>query len=97
MMSQLHKNNHGLTTGQDGKLDILWMTGSPAPQAILEFISCKCSRICQLPGCQCLSNGLKCTEECRLQNCSNMKDADEDDSIQDVLDEDDEDDNDAYD
>lgn len=68
------QNIHGWTLGEDGQLEIQWMTGSPAPSVILEFISCRCIRSCQLPGCECMASGLKCTNECRLQDCTNMTD-----------------------
>ncbi|MES9881053.1 MAG: hypothetical protein ABW185_09250 [Sedimenticola sp.] len=80
--------NHGWMT-EDGRLAIRWMTSSPAPQSILEFISCKCSRSCQLPRCQCMSNGLRCTEECRLQECSNMLNTDDDVTTLDAFEDDD--------
>ena len=35
-----------------------WMTGEPAPKAVLELLSCQCNRLCQLPNCTCLANGL---------------------------------------
>ena len=47
---------------EDGKLDICWMTGSPAPDVVIEFLSCKCSRVCKLPICTCLVSGLKCSD-----------------------------------
>ena len=61
---------------RDGQLEAHWMTGSPAPQVILAFISCKCTKICQLQKCQCPSSGLTSTEECKMQTCTNMKDTD---------------------
>ena len=39
--------------------------------AMLELLSCQCKRRCQLPNCTCLSNGLQCTDLCRLQDCAN--------------------------
>ncbi|KAG0721366.1 hypothetical protein GWK47_046629 [Chionoecetes opilio] len=36
-----------------------------------QLLSCKCVRSCELPKCTCLSNGLKCTDMCRLQTCQN--------------------------
>ena len=62
----------GWTTDEDGKLAVKWMHGSPAPDAVLELLACKCVRSCKLPQCTCLSNGLKCTDMCRLQTCSNQ-------------------------
>ena len=61
---------------EDGKLTIDWMSGEPAPQAVLELLSCQCSRICKLPSCTCLTNGLKCTDLCRLQDCTNRREED---------------------
>ena len=54
-------------------LTIDWMTGSPAPEAVLELMSCKCSSGCKLPSCVCILNGLKYTDICRLRECSNQK------------------------
>ena len=48
-----------------------WMNGDPAPKAVLELLSCKCTRSCKLPGCSCMQNGLKCTDMCRLKECQN--------------------------
>ncbi|XP_078353848.1 uncharacterized protein LOC144638526 [Oculina patagonica] len=59
---------------EDGNLAICWMTGSPAPDVVIEFLSCKCTSVCKLPNCQCLANGLKCTTTCRLQDCNNWQD-----------------------
>ena len=61
---------------ENGKLSIRWMSGSPAPDVILDFLSCNCNSICKLPSCQCLANGLKCTPTCRLQECDNWSDGD---------------------
>ena len=70
------QDGHGWYIEEGGQLDVQWITGTPAPQAILEFISCKCKKICQLPKCECLTSGLPCTEECSLQTCTNMKESD---------------------
>ena len=48
------------------------MDGQPAPQAVLDLLACNCTRKCSLPKCVCLSNGLKCTDMCRLQECENQ-------------------------
>ena len=57
---------------KDGKLTIDWMNGEPAPKAVLELLSCQCKRVCQLPSCTCLANGLHCTDMCRLRECTNQ-------------------------
>ena len=66
----------------------MWMNGSPAPDAVLQFLSCDCSRSCKLPGCQCMENKLKCTAACKLQSCSNMADKDEEIQIEESTSED---------
>lgn len=58
-------------------LAIDWMGGEPAPRAVLELLSCQCTRACNLPRCTCLASGLKCTDMCRLQDCSNQAEDDE--------------------
>ena len=63
---------------EDGKLVIDWMGGQPAPQAVLELLSCQCSRSFKLPSCSCIVNGLKCTDMCRLQDCTNKPEDDND-------------------
>jgi len=66
-------DSNGWILDGEGKLTVNWMTGPMAPDAILEFLSCKCKRSCQLPSCQCMVNGFKCTDACILQTCNNMK------------------------
>lgn len=58
-------------TDENDKLAVNWMRGSPAPDAVIQLLSCKCVRSCKLPQCTCLSNGLKCTDMCRLKTCQN--------------------------
>lgn len=62
---------HGWTE-DDGNLAILWMRSAPAPEVVLELLACKCSRVCKLPSCTCLGNGLVCTDMCKLQTCTNQ-------------------------
>lgn len=64
---------------QEGdRLTIDWMSGEPAPTAVLELLSCSCKRSCKLPSCSCLVNGLKCTDMCKLLECTNRRDDQED-------------------
>ena len=63
---------HGWAKNDDGQLTVEWMRGYPAPDAVLQLLSCKCSRGCKLSECQCMSNGLKCTNMCKLQTCANQ-------------------------
>ena len=55
----------------EGHLAIDWMNGDPAPQALLQLLSCNCSRSCKIPGCPYMVNGLNCTDMCKLHTCSN--------------------------
>lgn len=55
---------------EEGDLIVNWMSGEPAP---MEFLPCQCKRRCELPNCTCLSNGLQCTDLCRLQDCDNRR------------------------
>lgn len=64
-------SEHGWTK-EDGKLTIHWMNSSPAPEVVLELLACKCLRVCKLPDCRCLANGLTCTHMCKLQTCTNQ-------------------------
>ena len=48
-----------------------WMSGDPTPSAVLELLSCSCTRSCQLLTRNCLANGLKCIDVCRLLECDN--------------------------
>jgi hypothetical protein len=57
--------------------------------AVLQMLSCKCKHCCKLPECTSLSNGLKCTDMCKLQTCSNqLSDNYEDDVSADLEDSD---------
>ena len=75
---------------EDDQLKIDWMKGPPAPDAVLEFLACKCTKVCRPPGCQCITNGIKCTPACKLQTCDNMVEEDNLD-IQEHTDEDNDD------
>ena len=61
---------HGWSLEED-RLVVNWMSGEPAPVDMLELLSCRCKRRCQLPNCTCLSNGLQCTDFCTLKDCDN--------------------------
>ena len=50
-----------------------WISGEPAPKAVLELLSYQCNRLCQLPNCTYLANGLRCTALCKLQDCANQE------------------------
>ena len=62
-------------------LGIDWMNGDPAPEAVMELLSCKCPRSCTLPKCTCLANGMKCSDMCKLTTCQNQPNDDEDEDV----------------
>ncbi|KAL7387197.1 hypothetical protein ABVT39_019818 [Epinephelus coioides] len=68
---------HGWARSDDGQFTLEWIRGSPAPEAVLQLLSCNCSRRYKLPECQCMSNGLKCTNQCKLQTCDNQPQEDD--------------------
>ncbi|XP_078579479.1 uncharacterized protein LOC144863800 [Branchiostoma floridae x Branchiostoma japonicum] len=63
----------GWKLDEDGNLSITWLQSPPAPAAVLELLTCSCSRSCSLPSCTCIANGLNCTDMCKLKDCSNRK------------------------
>ena len=68
----------------DGRqLVVHWMEGKPTPQAILDMLTCNCTRTCQLPSCECMANGLKCTNICKLLHCGNQATVTNDDGSED--------------
>ena len=52
----------------DVELVVHWITGPPAPQAILDLLSCNRRNVSYLYRCFYMANGLKCTEICRQHN-----------------------------
>ena len=70
------------------QLVIHWMEGQPAPQAILDLLACNCARKCELPKCECMANGLKCTDMCRLPDCDNQPNQQESEESADEFDDD---------
>ena len=63
----------GWILDDDSRLAINWMSGLPAPDVVLKFLSSKCKYRCVLPSCTCLSGGLNCIDACALQDCETMK------------------------
>ena len=53
-----------------GFLEVQWMNYQPAPDAILELMSCMCSNECSERSCPCIRNVMKYTDMCKLQNYS---------------------------
>ena len=74
------------------------MTILPAPESILELLSCGCVKSCDNNRCACRANGFPCTDMYKMKNCSNsvtIEESDDDDDEQDndneILDDSDED------
>ena len=66
---------HGWNIDND-VINFVWLDSKPAPEEVLELLSCSCKRVCSLQSCCCLKSGLKCTDMCSLQ-CDNMAVIDE--------------------
>ena len=52
-------------------LEFVWLRSRPAPEEVLELLSCNCKRKCTVDTYCCFKAGLKCTEMCSLK-CDNM-------------------------
>ena len=55
--------------GSHTQLMVHWMTGQPAPEAILDLLACNCAKNCELPQCIGITKGFKCTK-IRVTDCS---------------------------
>ena len=80
-----HPSGHGWTLDTAGVLSIHWMNQLPAPQALLELVSCGCTTGCATRRCTCKAHGMPCTDVCQCSRpgCKNVQrtrdGADEDD------------------
>lgn len=64
----------------EGNICIDWMSEKPAPDAILEFVSCNCKKNkCQTGSCSCKSFELVRTEACGCSYCENCTSDDDTD------------------
>lgn len=54
-------------------IEITWVTVPPAPQALLELVSCKCRTGCSTCRCSCFNSDLLvgCTDVCQCCDCKN--------------------------
>lgn len=60
-------------TRRGEKLEVLWIDNLPAPQAILQLVTCGCKSVCDTRRCTCLKNGLPCTDACKCPDtCVNL-------------------------
>ena len=71
----------GWKLDEDDNLSITWLQSPPAPAAVLELLTCSCSRSCTLPSCTCLANSLNCTDMCKLKDCDNRKEEETDEDL----------------
>ena len=62
----------------ENEVAIKWNLCKPAPDEILELLSCKCRKKCVTEKCVCVDNGLKCTDACSLDDCENMEQVEND-------------------
>lgn len=72
---------HGWILDGEGAL-----TGDPAIAVLLEFLSRTCKKTCSAPSCTCITNGLTCTNMCRLLTRENRPLEDDDEDEQDPAD-----------
>jgi len=60
-------NGWALESDESGQwLNIVWMSGSPAPKAVIELLACTCKRVCRSNTC--VLYGLKCSDLCCFQS-----------------------------
>ena len=65
----------------DDGLQIKWMTNSPAPEEILELVTCNCKKSnCATNACPCFVVNLKCVDLCNCKSCQNSEFDDEGES-----------------
>ena len=63
-------------------LEIEWITQQPAPDSLLNFVTCNCKKSkCQTGVCQCCKNNIQCTDLCNCNNCQNGNDGDDTDEF----------------
>ncbi|XP_070548281.1 uncharacterized protein [Ptychodera flava] len=62
---------------QDSDVSIQWMTLPPAPDSIINFVSCKCKKSGCSSRCSCREVELFCTELCQCVSCTNTTNIDE--------------------
>ena len=63
-------NQHGWCLN-DGLIDIVWMTCNPAPDEVLELVSCSCNSCNE--ECPCVQLGFICTDACTCKHCDNCE------------------------
>ena len=66
--------NHGWKIDNSGKLQIDWMDGKCAPDALLKEINCKCKTSCRTMKCSCRKGNNVCNDMCKCKGCVNVYD-----------------------
>ena len=62
-------------------LEVVWMESLPAPESVLELITCDCRRLKCNASCQCKILSLECTDICKCHaNCENVSNSDDSDT-----------------
>ena len=65
-------DGYGWRIDRDAGMEIQWMTQKPAPDSIVELVSCNCKKSkCSNQSCVCVAYGLNCTDICNCSNCDN--------------------------
>ena len=58
---------------KDDVWKIVWMETLPAPESVLELVTCDCRRLNCNGHCQCRALSLECTDVCKCHaNCENI-------------------------
>ena len=65
-----HDHGWKINNGNN-EITIVRLGTKPAPDEVVELLSCTCRRVCSEESCCCMKAGLKCTDMCYLQ-CENM-------------------------
>jgi hypothetical protein len=63
--------DHGWKIDDQGDVLVNWMTLPPAPDSVLEFVHCKCTKGCENNRCSCVKATLRCSDLCKCTNCKN--------------------------
>ena len=64
---------------KDGLMEIQWMLRKPAPDVVLDLVSCSCKKKrCVSANCACKSHGLPCTDLCGCIDCENKDNVESD-------------------
>ena len=64
----------GWKESDDGNISIDWCPVNPAPDEVLELLSCNCNKDFKVDTYLCIKYGLCCTDSCHSLECSNPVD-----------------------